>query len=308
MGRIEFSKTTARNETMQNPFAEAIDESTDSELIVLALQGCHEAFEKLVLRHQAWIYNIAVRMVFHTHDAEEVTQEVLVKAITRLGTYKGESQFRTWLYRITANHVLNMKRRRGEAAAQTFSSYAEAINGTPDLELPDPQSVPVDVPLLVEEARISCTTGMLLCLDRKQRLIFTLGEIFGASDSVGSEIMEMSADNFRQCLSRARRDLYQFMQGQCGLVNPNNPCRCAKKTRGFIEAGHVDPDHLQFVPSHLRRISEAAGDVAQTIETTLDEQYGTIFREQPFLEPKNQIVWLRQLLDNGVFGKSLHLN
>jgi RNA polymerase sigma factor (sigma-70 family) len=293
---------------MHNPFAEAIDESTDIELIERATQGNREALEKLILRHQAWIYNIAVRMVFHTQDAEEVTQEVLVKAITRLSTFKGESQFRTWLYRITANHVLNMKRRRGEANAQSFSSYADAINDIPDLDLPDPRSMPVDVPLLVEEAKVSCTTGMLLCLDRKQRLIFTLGEVLGASDVVGSEIMEMSADNFRQSLSRARRDLYQFMHGQCGLVNPNNPCRCAKKTRGFIEAGHVDPDHLQFVPEHLRRINEAAESVTRIIEKTVDEQYAVIFREQPFLEPKDQIGWLRQLLDKGDFGKFLHLN
>ena len=293
---------------MQNPFVEAIDESTDSELIERSLQGSREALEKLILRHQAWIYNVAVRMVFHTQDAEEITQEVLVKAITRLGTFKGESLFRTWLYRITANHVLNMKRRRGEAEAQTFSSYADAINGTPDLDLPDPKSVPVDVSLLVEEAKISCTTGMLLCLDRKQRLIFTLGEIFGASDAVGSEILEMSADNFRQGLSRARRDLYQFMHGQCGLVNPTNPCRCAKKTRGFIEAGHVDPDNLQFVPSRRRRITEAAEGVTRTIENTVDEQFAAIFREQTFLEPRDQVGWMRQLLDNGVFRKSLHLN
>ena len=293
---------------MHNPFIEVVDESTDSELIEQATNGSREALEKLILRHQAWIYNIAVRMVFHTQDAEEVTQEVLVKAITRLSTFKGESQFRTWLYRITANHVLNMKLLRGEAEAQTFSGYADAINDTPDLELPDPKNVPVDVPLLVEEAKISCTTGMLLCLDRKQRLIFTLGEIFGASDAVGSEILEMSADNFRQGLSRARRDLYQFMHGQCGLVNPTNPCRCAKKTRGFIEAGHVDPDNLQFVPSRRRRITEAAEGVTRTIENTVDEQFAAIFREQPFLEPRDQVGWLRQLLDNGVFRKSLHLN
>ncbi len=149
---------------------------------------------------------------------------------------------------------------------------------------------------------------MLLCLDRKQRLIFTLGEIFGASDAVGSEILEMSADNFRQSLSRARRDLYEFMHGQCGLVNPSNPCRCAKKTRGLIEAGHVDPNHMQFVPSHLQRITEAAESVTRTIEKTLDEQYAAVFREQPFLEPEDQVGWLRRLLDNGGFGKSLHLN
>lgn len=293
---------------MHNPFAEVVDESTDADLIEQAKHGSRDALEKLVLRHQSWIYNIAIRMVFHAQDAEEVTQEVVIKAITRLSTFQGESQFRTWLYRITANHVLNMKRRGGEAEAQTFSSYAAAINDTPDLDLPDPKSVPVDVPLLVEEAKISCSTGMLLCLDRKQRLIFTLGEIFGASDTVGSELLEITADNFRQSLSRARRDLYQFMQGQCGLVNANNPCRCPKKTKGFIEAGHVDPRQLQFVPLHLRRISEAVEGIVRTIENTVDEQYAAIFREHPFLEPKNQLDWLRQLLDKGDFGTALQLN
>jgi hypothetical protein len=168
--------------------------------------------------------------------------------------------------------------------------------------------VPVDVPLLVDEAKISCTTGMLLCLDRRQRLIFTLGEIFGASDKVGSEILEMSVDNFRQSLARARRDLYQFMDGQCGLVNPKNPCRCPKKTRGFINAGHVDPDRLQFVSLHLRQIKQAAGDTVRTLENALDKQYAAIFREHPFLEPSDQINWLRKLFDQGDFGKALRLN
>src|SRR5687768_5781291 len=135
---------------MNNPFAEVVDESTDTDLIEQARHGSREALEKLVLRHQAWIYNIAIRMVFLPQDAEEVTQEVLIKAITRLSTFQGESQFRTWLYRITANHVLNMKRRGGERVPQTFTSYADAINETPDLDLPDPKTVPVEVPLLVE--------------------------------------------------------------------------------------------------------------------------------------------------------------
>lgn len=293
---------------MYNPFTESADGSLDSELIEETLRGSSDALEKLVLRHQAWIYNIAVRMVFSPQDAEEVTQEVMIKAITRLSTFQGKSRFRTWLYRITANHVLNMKRRGGEAQAVTFSSYANAINATPDLDLPDPRCVPVDVPLLVEEAKIACTTGMLLCLDRRQRLVFTLGEIFGVSDSVGGEIMEMSADNFRQTLSRARRDLYRFMQGQCGLINPDNPCRCPKKTNGFIRAGHVDPHRLQFVPLGIGRVADAAGDTVRTIEDTLDEQYAALFREHPFLEPKDQVGWLRELLDKGDLGKALRLN
>ena len=230
---------------MHNPFSEIGDgETEDAELVTRATHGDRTALEKLVLRHQAWIYNIAVRMVFQPQDAEEVTQEVLVKVITKLSTFKGESKFRTWLYRIAANHVLNMKRRSAETRVTTFADYGAAIDSTPDLDLPDPKSVPVALPILVEEAKNGCTMGMLLCLDRKQRLIFTLGEILGASDTVGGEVLEMTADNFRQCLARARRDLHSFMNNQCGLVNKSNPCRCPKKTRGFIEHGHVDPHHL----------------------------------------------------------------
>jgi RNA polymerase sigma factor (sigma-70 family) len=296
-----------RGTAVFNPFTEAIDESADLDLISQAKNGNRDALEKLVLRHQAWIYNIAVRMVFHPQDAEEVTQEVLIKAITRLSTFQGNSQFRTWLYRIAANHVLNMKRSRGEKDSLSFSSYADAINDTPDLELPDPNSVPVDVPLLVEETKIACATGMLLCLDRKQRLVFTLGEIFGASDTIGSEILEMSPDNFRQSLARARRDLYQFMNGQCGLVNANNPCRCRKKTQGFINAGHVDPHQLQFVSLHVRQVRDAAADTVRAIDDVVDRQFATIYRELPFHQPSEQVHWLRQILDRPDIRSALHL-
>ena len=124
---------------MFNPFAEDDDRNpADAELVEQAKNGARAALEKLVLRHQAWVYNIAVRMVFRPQDAEEVTQEVLVKVITKLSTFKGESKFRTWLYRIAANHVLNMKRRRAEAQVTTFAAYGAAIVNTPELDLPDP--------------------------------------------------------------------------------------------------------------------------------------------------------------------------
>src|SRR5262245_16105736 len=74
-----------------------------------------------------------------------------------------------------------------------------------DLDLPDQHSVPVDVRLLVEEARLSCTTGMLLCLDREQRLVYILGEIFEVTDVVGAELLEISRETFRQRVARARR-------------------------------------------------------------------------------------------------------
>jgi len=294
---------------MHNPFAEiAGGGDADLDLVRRAQEGDRDALEKLILRHQAWIYNIAVRMVFLPDEAEEVTQEVLIRAVTRLSTFQGDSQFRTWLYRITANHVLNMKRRGAEAPAQTFTSYAAAINGTPDLDWPDPKSVPVDLPVLVEEAKIACTTGMLLCLDRRQRLVFTLGEILGVSDTVGSDVMETTADNFRQILSRARRDLYRFMNNQCGLVNASNPCRCHKKTKGFIDEGHVDPHHLLFAAPRMQRIHEAAADTVREIDDVAERAHAAIYRDHPFLQPPDQVNWLRRILDRPDIRTALHLN
>jgi len=294
---------------MFNPFVEVSqNDATDAELVEQAKNGDRAAFEKLILRHQAWVYNIAVRMVFHPHDAEEVTQEVLVKVITKLSTFKGESTFRTWLYRVAANHVLNMKRRSAETNVTTFADYGAAIDRTPELDLPDCKSVPVDLPSLVEEAKNGCTMGMLLCLDRKQRLIFTLGEILGASDAVGSEVLEMTAENFRQCLARARRDLHSFMNNQCGLVNKSNPCRCAKKTRGFIQDGHVDPQRLLFVPEHVQHVRNLAGETVRDIEDVVERQHAAIFRDHPFLTPPDEIGWLRRMLENGPLRASLHLN
>ena len=174
--------------------------------------------------------------------------------------------------------------------------------------MPDPKSVPVDVPLLVEEAKNGCTMGMLLCLDRKQRLIFTLGEILGASDTVGGEVLEMTADNFRQCLARARRDLHSFMNNQCGLVNKNNPCRCPKKTRGFIEHGHVDPHHLLFVPEHVERVRDVAGETVREIEDVVERQHAAIYRDHPFLQPADQVGWLRRMLESEDVRGALHLN
>jgi RNA polymerase sigma factor (sigma-70 family) len=62
--------------------------------------GDRAALEQLVARHGPWIFNVAARMVWRRDDAADVTQEVLVKAITRLSSFRGESAFRTWLYRI----------------------------------------------------------------------------------------------------------------------------------------------------------------------------------------------------------------
>jgi RNA polymerase sigma factor (sigma-70 family) len=172
----------------------------DQELVVRAQAGNREALEILIKRHQSWIYNIVLRMIYHRDDAQDVTQEILIKLVTKLSSFEGKSSLRTWLYRIVVNHVLNMKRGRVESATTNFGDFGRGLDNTPDMDLPDHLSVPVDVQMLVDEARISCTSAMLLCLNREQRLVYILGEIFGVTDGIGAELLEISRENFRQRL------------------------------------------------------------------------------------------------------------
>src|SRR6202007_1495799 len=100
--------------TINNPLADNSPGHEDQNLVLRARSGDRQALEDLVQRHQTWIYNIAVRMLHHPQDAEDTTQEILIKVLTRLASFEGGSGFRTWLYRIVVNHVLNMKRGRVE--------------------------------------------------------------------------------------------------------------------------------------------------------------------------------------------------
>jgi RNA polymerase sigma factor (sigma-70 family) len=127
--------------TINNPLADDSPDHEDQKLVLRARSGDRKALEELIQRHQAWIYNIAIRMLYHPQDAEDATQEILIKVLTRLSSFEGRSSFRTWLYRIVVNHVLNMKRGRVEVrhASIDFASYGAALDATPDLELADPK-------------------------------------------------------------------------------------------------------------------------------------------------------------------------
>lgn len=280
-----------------NPLAEQADSDTEDLVLVARVQtGDRQALETLLTRHQPWIYNILVRMLYYPAEAEDATQEVLIKVLTKLSTFERRSSFRTWLYRIVINHALNIKRRGDQPDTVSFSDYARGLDNTPDLDLPDPSSVPADVQLLVQEAKIGCTSGMLLCLDREQRLVYILGGILGVTDGVGAELLEISRDAFRQKLARARRDLHTFMHGQCGLINAANPCRCAKKTQGFIKAGYLDPHRLLFARAHVTRVQEVAPIAVEELEA-LDAAYGEIHRDHPFHAAPDFVAALRKLLD-----------
>ena len=282
--------------------------TTDERLVELALAGDAASLDALLRRHQAWLYNVALRMLQQPQDAEEATQECLLKIVTHLSTFRGHSAFSTWAYRIAFNLMLDRKRSRPELAVQGFDCYADYLAQATDEDLGAGYGSAPERHLLVEEAKLSCMMGMLLCLDRKQRLVFVLGEVFEVSDTVGSQVLDIGKANFRQRLSRARQELGAFMQDRCGLVNPRNPCRCARKTQAFVRDGVVDPAQRVFARSHYIRVKDISAQGHQAFERLVGDTNTALYRDHPFVDAPDLVSGLRQTLAGESFQSLLHLN
>lgn len=283
---------------MDNPFQINYPDQVDADLVKMAIGGDKMALQNLVIRHQVFIYNLALKMTKSVEDAEDLTQEVFIKAITALSKFEGKSKFRTWLYRITVNHFLNTKKRKTELKVTDFESYFNSIDNIPVHELTDLEQT--ELTESIEEIRINCTAGMLLCLDREQRMTYILGEMFDIDHNLGAEILGITAGNFRIRLMRARQDLYNWMNKRCGLVNKSNPCRCAKKTRAFIEAGYVDPNNLKFNNRYKKKIYELSQEKAESISSTVEDLNKSIFQHHPLQEPLSTTKIVDTIFNNNL--------
>ncbi len=282
------------------------EEVSDHVLIEEALAGNRKALEILVTRHQTWVFNVALNLTADADEAADLMQEVLIKMVTSLSKFEAKSQFRTWLYRIIKNHFLNTKRTGQSTQAIPWEEYAAGLERTKDQELADQYEV--DKKLLVEEAKLSCMKAMLLCLTPEQRLIFVMGELFESSSEEAARILEITPVNFRKQLSRTREQLYNFMNAKCGLINKANPCRCARKTTGFIQKGYVDPEHLQFQKDVLNKIEDMAPSKLDAFENQGMAAYKALFKEHNYQKTPNEGLLLKELMSSTAIKESFGLN
>jgi RNA polymerase sigma factor (sigma-70 family) len=225
----------------------------DPILVARAADGDREALEAVVRGLQDDVYRLAHRMLWHPADAQDATQEILVKVITRLDGFRGEARFTTWAYRVAVNHLLTTRKRRAERTALTFAQFSEDLAVGFD-EPFDPRGV--DEEVLAEEVKVGCSQAMLLCLDRDQRAAFVLGDVFELTGDEAAEILEITPAAYRKRLSRARARVQAFMSEHCGLVEPGNACRCRRRVGAAVRQGRVVPDGLLFARDVRRHVDQ----------------------------------------------------
>jgi RNA polymerase sigma factor (sigma-70 family) len=270
--------------------------SPQEALVARAQAGDRAALEAVVASVRDRIYNLALRMLWHPADAEDATQEILVRIVTHLGSFRGESKFNTWAHRVASNYLLTTRKRRAEREELTFERFAEQLDEGLAPEIPSP-AAEVENRLLVEEVKLGCSQGMLLCLDRDHRLAYILGDVFGLTSQEAAEIVGISPVAFRKRLSRARSRLHGFMARKCGLVNPASPCRCARRVDHAVQVGRVDPEHLLFA-THLVRV--APDDSTREVVREMDQLHSAadLLRGHPdYAAPGKATEVIRSLLD-----------
>lgn len=273
-------------------------------LVEIAKNGDKQALEDIVLVIQDRLYGLAMRMLGHPQDAQDATQEILIKIITSLSSFRGESSFITWTYQIAANHLRTTRKRRQELNQITFEQLAEFIDlGLSITEHYQDNKLP-DINLLAKEIEISCTQAMLLCLDREDRLTLLLAD-FLELDSIGAaKILDITPSAFRQRLSRARKTLQSFLEKKCGLINQQNPCRCEKQINACLLIGKLKPEKLLFAEHPIRLESNKYREAIKARQD-LKSFHKTIavFRRHPdYASPQAFTDLVKQLINSGNYN------
>jgi RNA polymerase sigma factor (sigma-70 family) len=259
----------------------------------LAAAGDKAAAQSILDAIQDGVYELALRMLGHPADAEDAAQEILIVVLTHLSSFRGESAFRTWVWRIAANHLA--RARRGRRETISFEVLDDRLRtGLSDepSEHPDPEAEAI-----AREIRLRCTEAMILSLDRDLRIAYILGDIMGLSGEEAAEVLEIDAATYRKRNSRARERLYRFLRGWCGVFDPRNPCQCSKQVDAAVARGVVAPDDLYLTKPPARPSKS-------TLARATDEMTGLLRVAEvmrgplSYLAPSTLAQRLRELLQS----------
>lgn len=173
------------------------------------LDGNINDFEQLVTAYEKNVYNLALRMAGDPDDAADITQETFIKAYRALGSFRGDSKFSSWLYRIASNVCLDFLRSRSRRAQVPLSFENEDEEG--EIELPDMSQNPEKV--LMKKLSMEAVRRGMEKLPPKQRQILVLRELCGLSYAELAQTLSVEEGTVKSRIFRARKRLCAILLG-----------------------------------------------------------------------------------------------
>ncbi len=239
-------------------------------LVKKATAGDKKSLETLAASVQDMVFNLSLRMLGTFADAEDATQDILLKMITHLSSFRGDSAFTTWVFRIAVNHLKDYKKHMFAHHPLSFEYYGDDIENGKIRDVPD-LTQNVEKELLAEELKMSCTNVMLQCLDAESRCIFILGTMFKLDSRIAADILEITPEAYRQRLSRIRKKMADFLGQYCGEYGSGR-CRCKERINYAIENHRINPLQLDYTTAteipmetmlDVKNAMEAIDDLSQ---------------------------------------------
>ncbi|WP_130863255.1 RNA polymerase sigma factor [Bacilliculturomica massiliensis] len=216
----------------------------EKELIEKAVSGSREALQTLLGSVQDMVFNLSLRMLGTIPDAEDATQEILIRVMTHLSSFRKESSLTTWVFRIAVNYLRSCRKGMFAEYPLSFEAYGADIASGRERDVPD-MTAGVDETLLERELKLSCSNVMLQCLDPESRCIYVLGTMFRLDSRIAAEILETTPEAYRQKLSRIRKKMASFLSEYCGLSG-TGVCSCKRRINYAIASRRIGPAHLDF--------------------------------------------------------------
>jgi RNA polymerase sigma-70 factor (ECF subfamily) len=182
----------------------------DERILVEQLkQGDEAAFKTIVETWQNMVFNTAIGIVQNAEDAEDIAQEVFVQVYQSIHSFKGDSKFSTWLYRITITKSLDHERRKKRKKRFAFvrsltSEQNEVLVDPPDFHHP---GVTLD-----NKENASVLFRAIADLPENQRIAFTLNKVEGLSYQEVSEVMKSTVSSVESLIHRAKNNLHKKLE------------------------------------------------------------------------------------------------
>lgn len=225
----------------------------DPQQVEAARQGSRAALEAIIRATERPIYNLAMRMLGSRADAEDATQEILVKIITHLGSVREVEAVGGWALRVACRHLVQERKRgRIESMRLTFAGFASDLEQGLS-EIPDGEMSAVETAMAIEEVKIGCTLAMLLCLTRQLRIAYVLGDVFELTDTEAASVLDIAAPAYRQRLRRARAAVAAFVAVSCGIASQQASCSCDRRVVAALSCGRVIKGKSNFGLESTRR-------------------------------------------------------
>ncbi len=267
-------------------------------LVVQATAGDKKALEALISGVQDIVFNLSLRMLGTFADAEDATQDILLKMITHLSSFKGDSTFTTWVFSIAVNHLKNYKKHTFARYAPSFEYYGDDIENGKIEDVPDlTQNVEKDI--LAEELKMSCTNVMLQCLDTESRCIFILGTMFKVDSRIAGDILDMTPEAYRQRLSRIRKKMADFLGQYCGEYGGGR-CKCKDRVNYAIQNHRINPLKLDYMAATEIPVQTMI-DVKNAMEDIDDLSQDFSFCK-PYQSPERTRGLIKEFLDSTQFS------